>query len=165
MHQNSAISCDWRLRLKSRQKVTALGLLERIFQKGPFLRHKRKVGTKIFGGRSCLQRMLRNLPDCNSVFALFCVGLKTPAKFLPNFPQDFPAKTQKEEFLNSVQTRCIVKARLRKSHFFLRSFFDVFRGACSLGIPLEKKPLNYNRITDFYTPLVNPLVFTMPKGL
>ena len=41
--------------------------------------------------------------------------------------------------INSVQTRCIVKARLRKVHFsgdFL-GVFDFLRIACSLGIPQE----------------------------
>ena len=41
--------------------------------------------------------------------------------------------------INSVQTRCIVKARLRKIHFsgdFL-GVFDFLRIACSLGIPQE----------------------------
>ena len=41
--------------------------------------------------------------------------------------------------LNNVQTRCIVKARLRKVHFsgdFLGGF-DFLRIACSLGIPQE----------------------------
>ena len=41
--------------------------------------------------------------------------------------------------LNSVQTRCIVKARLRKVHFsgdFL-GVFAFLRIACSLGIPRE----------------------------
>ena len=45
--------------------------------------------------------------------------------------------------INSVQTSCIVKARLRKVHFsgdFLGAF-DFLRIACSLGIPQEK-PLN-----------------------
>ena len=45
--------------------------------------------------------------------------------------------------VNSVQTRCIVKARLRKVHFsgdFPR-VFDFLRIACSLGITQEK-PLN-----------------------
>ena len=43
------------------------------------------------------------------------------------------------DFVNSVQTRCIVKARLRKVHFsgdFL-GVFDFLRIACSLGIPQE----------------------------
>ena len=41
--------------------------------------------------------------------------------------------------INSVQTRCIVKARLRKVHFsgdFL-GVFAFLRIACSLGIPQE----------------------------
>ena len=44
---------------------------------------------------------------------------------------------------NNLQTRCIVKARLRRVHFsgdFLRGF-DFLRSACSLGIPQEN-PLN-----------------------
>ena len=41
--------------------------------------------------------------------------------------------------INSVQTRCIVKARLSRIHFsgnFL-GVFDFLRIACSLGIPQE----------------------------
>ena len=43
------------------------------------------------------------------------------------------------ESINGVQTRCIVKARLRKVHFS-GDFLEVFaflRIACSLGIPQE----------------------------
>ena len=43
------------------------------------------------------------------------------------------------EIINTVQTRCIVKARLRKVHFsgdFL-GVFAFLRIACSLGIPQE----------------------------
>ena len=41
--------------------------------------------------------------------------------------------------LNNVQTRCIVKARLRKVHFSgdFKEVFDFLRGPCSLGIPLD----------------------------
>ena len=45
----------------------------------------------------------------------------------------------KKHFFNGVQTRCIVKNRLRKVHFsgdFLGAF-DFLRIACALGIPQE----------------------------
>ena len=46
---------------------------------------------------------------------------------------------EKRKHINSVQTRCIVKARLRKVHFSgdLLEVFDFLRIACSLGIPQE----------------------------
>ena len=51
--------------------------------------------------------------------------------------------------INSVQTRRIVKARLREVHFsgdFL-GIFDFLRIACSLGI--HKKTFKFNKIPDF----------------
>ena len=54
-------------------------------------------------------------------------------------PNADPHAPRSTIFLNSVQTRCIVKARLRKVHFsgeFLGAF-DFLRIACSLGVPQE----------------------------
>ena len=58
--------------------------------------------------------------------------------------------------ISSAQTRCIVKARLRKVHFsgdFLE-VFDFLRSAYSLEF--HKKTFKFNKIRDFYkveTPL------------
>ena len=67
-------------------------------------------------------------------------------------------------FINSVQTRCIVEGEAQKSP--LSSNFlggcAFLRIACSLGIPL-KNPFKFNiKSPILQTPLVHPLVFTMP---
>ena len=67
-----------------------------------------------------------------------------------------------KHFLNSVQTRCIVKGEVQKSPLFWR-FSGVFwrPEQCLLSKNFTRNPLNWKKI-NIQTPLVNPLFCAMP---